>query len=84
MSHSGRNNSISQRSRRDARNAMRVAFEKHELTLYPEVDRCKICPKTGEYVSDLVQVGWEDWRAAWHAATQFERSFKPTNQNSNN
>lgn len=81
MSHSGRNNSISQRSRRNARNAMRVAFEKHELTLYPEVDRCKICPDTGQYVCDLVQAGWEDWRTAWQAAIQFERSFKPTKSN---
>lgn len=70
-----RKHSISQRSRRDSRNVMRACFEKYERSLYSDdgshFERCKA---TGDYLKDTVQVGYTDWKAAWHAAIRHERS----------
>lgn len=73
--------SISQKSRRDSRNVMRACFEKNERSLYPDDEsRLKRCKVTGDYLKETVQIGYTDWKSAWHSAVRHERSSTKTEQ----
>lgn len=70
-----RQNSISQRSRRDSRLVMRSAFEDYEKSLYPNDNaRLARCKASGEYLDESVRVGYTDWKKAWNAAIHYAKN----------